>query len=72
MKECESCGSEVKKLNKVERNYPPAEIGMCDVCFSTQCGNLGLYPNNVVDEHTLLRVMAQCTNMILGAMAKKK
>ena len=71
LKECDSCGSEVPRLHKVTRNYPPAEMSMCDVCFSTQCGSLGLYPNNVVDEHTILRTMAQCTNMILAAIRRK-
>jgi hypothetical protein len=69
-KECESCGSEVSRVHPVDRNYPPKKMEICDVCYETQCGSLGLYPTNVVDGHILLRAMAQCTNMVLAAIKK--
>ena len=69
-KECASCCCKVPKLYKVRRNYPTAEIEICDVCYRTQCGNLGLYPNNVIDERIILLAIAQCTNMILAEIRK--
>jgi len=69
--ECDFCGYETEDLHYAEGIAGQKEGWLCNLCYSTQCGNVFLYPTQYdYESHTILKALAQCTHLILDAIEK--
>ncbi len=72
LKECDLCGSPVRKLNATEMDVEKKPRKICDICYTTHAGNYLHYPHySGTDVQKMARLLCNIGNMILNRMEDK-
>lgn len=69
---CFSCDHEgrVREYPHMDYQQKGRTVSLCELCAKTLAGNAACYPTAYPDA-AVMRLIAQCTNMILDAIKKQ-